>query len=175
MCYPSQQSKCSLSFLWLLVSSSAKSSLPLKFATDSCFFGCRAVRVQPSRWWQDKLRLWPELSLSIKKSLSLFICITWCLKCLKMTTNFFCWSVYCCILVSSNNAMIRHCKRCHSCHIFTSISAKIESTFISTVLLRHYFVTISVIHHSGPCSYYRTMLCYAMALCLSVCHKSAFY
>ena len=36
---------------------------------------------------------------------------------------------------------------------FTNISAKTESIFISTILTRHYFVTVSIICHSGSCSF----------------------
>ena len=41
---------------------------------------------------------------------------------------------------------------CHICHIFTKISTKTESTFISTVLPGHYLV--AVIHCRGPCSFF---------------------
>ena len=38
-------------------------------------------------------------------------------------------------------------------NISTNVSAKTDRTFISTILPGHYFMTVSVIRQSGPCSF----------------------
>ena len=72
--------------------------------------------------------------------------------CPTVTPRYCCWPFICHSCVSQH--LERSSWRHHVCHIFTDISAKTESTFILTILPGHYFVTVSVVHYSWPCSYF---------------------
>ena len=71
-------------------------------------------------------------------------------------TPSYCWRPFICYSCVSQH-LEWSSWRCRVCHIFTNISAKTENTniyFDNLTRTLGYFVTVSIIHHSGPCCFY---------------------
>jgi len=70
--------------------------------------------------------------------------------CPTVTPRYCCWPFICHSCMS--HGLERSSRKCRVCHIFTDISSKTKSTYISTILPGHYFVTVS--WRSGPCGFF---------------------
>ena len=154
-----------LSRLQSVVNSAARSdhitdTLHGQFSLATCFW---AYRLQSSNWqsrlassarhstqvsrWRTVQCRWLDEMSSPVVDLQSAGCPT--------VTPSYCWRPFICHSCMSQH-LERSSWRCRVCHIFTNISAKTENTniyFDNLTRTLGYFVTVSIIHHSGPCCF----------------------